>query len=73
VPVLIGEIGAANGNPIELATFKNSLTCLNQWNMSYLVFTWKPNSLWNVLNYPMSNPVLTETGVAFIQKVMETP
>lgn len=70
LPVLIGEIGAIYGDPVELETFKNSLQCLNQWNMSYLAFTWKP-SIWKLVDYPMSNPALSVTGATFVQKILE--
>jgi len=70
VPTLIGEIGAVYGDATELETFKNALQCLNEWNMSYLAFTWRPG-FWKLVDYPMSNPVLSETGGVLVQKIAE--
>ncbi len=70
LPVLIGETGAIYGDVLELETFNSTLRCLNEWHMSYLAFTWKP-SMWKLTDYPMSNPVLTETGIVFVNRVLE--
>lgn len=70
LPVLIGEIGAVYGDATELETFKNALQCLNEWNMSYLAFTWRPG-FWKLVDYPMSNPALSETGIVLVQKIEE--
>ena len=71
LPVLIGEVGAVYGDATELETFRNALQCLNEWNMSYLAFTWSNSGLWRLCYYPMSSPVLSETGSVLVQKIVE--